>query len=346
MRVPTLGVAIVIAASALPLARWGRADDKPRAEKSRPAGDASVAAFDDDRAYRYLTQICDIGPRISGTEGMEKQQQLIAEHFSKLKAKVAFQPFDAPHPLTRKPVRMINLIVSWDRDAKERVLLACHYDTRPRPDRDANPQLAEKGTFLGANDGASGVALLMELGQQMSRIKPTYGVDFVFFDGEELVYNDFRDAYFLGSEYFSKDYRDNPPQYKYVCGILVDMIGDKDLQLFKEVNSLHYAPEVTNGVWQVAKKLNVREFNFKPRQDVRPDGRPHEVRDDHLSLNEIAKIPTCDIIDFDFPHWHTTRDTPAACSGASLGKVGRVLLAWLEDVPAPTATGEKKRRSK
>jgi hypothetical protein len=346
MRFHVLGVSILIAANTLSGVPRALAAQKIKSEKSRPADGTSMPVFDEERAFGYLTRICDIGPRISGTEGMEKQQQLIAEHFSKLKARVAFQSFDAPHPLTRMPVRMSNLIVSWDHDAKERVLLACHYDTRPHADRDANPQLAEKGTFLGANDGASGVALLMELGHHIRQIKPTYGVDFVFFDGEELVYNDIRDAYFLGSEYFSKDYRDTPPEHKYVCGVLVDMIGDKDLQLFKEVNSLHYAPEVTNGVWQVAKKLNVREFIMKPRQEVRPDGRPHEVRDDHLSLNEIAKIPTCDIIDFDFPHWHTTRDVPAACSGASLAKVGRVLLAWLEEVPAPTAKAEKKRKSR
>jgi hypothetical protein len=264
---------------------------------------------------------------------MEKQQQLIAEHFSKLKARVAFQSFDAPHPLTRKPVRMSNLIISWDHEAKERVLLACHYDTRPHADRDANPQLAEKGTFLGANDGASGVALFMELGHHLRQIKPTYGVDFVFFDGEELVYHP-NDPYFLGSTHFAKEYRDNPPKYQYVCGVLVDMIGGKDLKLFQEKNSLYYAPEVTRSIWRVATELKVREFVARPK---------HEVRDDHLPLNEIARIPTCDIIDFDFPHWHTMKDAPTACSGASLAKVGRVLVAWLEAVPAPAQKTEKKR---
>jgi glutaminyl-peptide cyclotransferase len=335
MRFHVLGVSILIAASTLSGAPQVRAAEKIRPEKSRPADAASAPVVDEERAFGYLTRICDIGPRISGTEGMEKQQQLIAEHFAKLKAKVSFQSFDAPHPLTRKPVQMTNLIVSWDREVKDRVLLACHYDTRPHADRDANPQLAENGVFLGANDGASGVALLMELGHHIRQIKPTYGVDFVFFDGEELVYNDFRDAYFLGSEFFSKGYRDHPPEHKYVCGVLVDMIAGKNLQLYEERNSLELAPEVTHSIWRTAKRLKIREFIAKPK---------HEVRDDHLSLNLIAGIPTCDLIDFDFPHWHTTRDTPAACSGASLAKVGRVLLAWLEEVPAPTATDEKKKK--
>src|SRR5437868_14499338 len=162
MRFHVLGVSILIVASTFPGAPRARAAEKIKSEKSRPADVASTPVFDEERAFRYLTRICDIGPRISGTEGMEKQQQLIAEHCSKLKARVTFQSFDAPHPLTKKPVRMSNLIVSWDHEAKERVLLACHYDTRPHADRDANPQLAENGTFLGANDGASGAALLME----------------------------------------------------------------------------------------------------------------------------------------------------------------------------------------
>jgi hypothetical protein len=102
------------------------------------------------------------------------------------------------------------------------------------------------------------------------------------------------------------------------------MIGDRKLELYYEKNSLSYAPEVTKSVWDVAARLRVREFI--PR-------RRHEVRDDHLALNQIAGIPTCDIIDFDYPHWHTRNDIPAACSGESMAKVGRVLLAWLTEVP-------------
>lgn len=348
MRFLVLGAALLISvgnSSAGRMALVAAEEDRPGKEKpgheksdrARAGGDGVAPTIDADRAFGYLTRICDIGSRISGSSGMERQQQLIAEHFAKLKAQVKFQSFDAPHPQTRTPVRMSNMIVSWDPEASERVLLACHYDTRPHADRDANPELARAGTFLGANDGASGVALFMELGHHLRQIKPTCGVDFVFFDGEELVYSD-RDPYFLGAEHFSKEYRDNPPKHKYVCGVLVDMIGDKHLQLFQEINSLELAPEVTQSIWRVAKKLNVREFVAKAR---------HEVRDDHLSLNEIAGIPTCDIIDFEYgpwnSYWHTTKDAPAACSGASLAKVGRVLLAWLEEVPPPAKKSNKKK---
>ena len=293
---------------------------------SADRGRRGPEVLDAKRAYEYLVRICQLGPRPSGSAAMTKQQELLSEHFTGLGGKVRLQPFDAPHPLTGEPVRMANLIVSWHPEAKERVLLACHYDTRPYPDRDPyNP----RGIFLGANDGASGVALLMELGHHLPSLRPTYGVDMVFFDGEELIFGD-HGTYFLGSEHFAKDYRDHPLQHRYLYGVLVDMIGDRHLNIFKESNSVRYAPELTDSLWTTARRMGIREFD--PREK-------YAVQDDHLPLNEIARIPTCDIIDFDYPYWHTTQDTPARCSGASLAKVGHVLLEWLENVPRPEGDG-------
>lgn len=284
----------------------------------RTSKDAGV--LDAKRAYNYLVRICQLGPRPSGSAAMTKQQDLIADHFTKLGAKVRLQAFDAAHPLTGQPVRMSNLIVSWHPDAKDRVLLACHYDTRPFPDRDPyNP----RGTFLGANDGASGVALFMELGHHLPALKPACGVDMVFFDGEELIFGN-TGRYFLGSEHFAKDYRDNPPPYRYIYGVVVDMIGDRHLRVFKEANSVKHAPRLTDSIWRTAERLQIHEFDSQEKW---------EVQDDHLPLNQIARIPSCDIIDFDYPYWHTTQDTPAQCSGASLAKVGHVLLEWLKTVP-------------
>jgi len=269
------------------------------------------------RAYRYLLKVCRLGPRVSGSKGMAAQQKLISNHFVKLGAAVRFQSFDVRHPTTGRAVRMNNIIVSWNPRARQRVLIACHYDTRPYPDRDrSNP----RGQFLGANDGASGVALLMEMGHQMKHLKTGYGVDFVFFDGEELVYGNVG-KYFHGSEHFARDYRDHPPGHRYVYGVLVDMVADKDLNLPMEKNSVKYAPRLTRSIWTTARRLNIKEFSATIK---------HELLDDHLPLNRIAKIPTCDIIDFDYPYWHTTEDTPRKCSGKSLVTVGRVLTAWLE----------------
>lgn len=276
--------------------------------------------FDGEQAFGYLVKICRLGSRTSGSSGMADQLKLVSEHFQKLGAEVKFQSFDAPHPLTGVPVRMHNILVSWHPTARERVLLACHYDTRPYPDNDRdNP----RGLFVGANDGASGVALFMELGNHMAKLKPTLGVDFVLFDGEELVFNR-TGKYFLGSEHFAKQYRDHPPAHTYRYGVVIDMIADKNLRIAQEKNSVKLAPEPTASLWAAAKTLGIREFVPKVE---------YEVQDDHLPLNDVAKIPTCDVIDFDYPYWHTAQDVPQNCDGKSLTKVARVLAYWMQNVP-------------
>lgn len=286
---------------------------------AQPARAADAVQPDAQRAFGYLKAVCAIGPRISGTPGMEEQQSLIKDHFTRLGGEVRFQGFDVAHPQTGQPVRMNNMIISWHPERTERVLIACHYDTRPYPDQES---LAINRTkpFIGANDGASGVALLMELGHHMAKVKSTLGVDFILFDGEELVFKD-GDKYFHGSEHFAKAYRDQPDRkINYQKGILIDMIAGQNMKVYMEGNSLRYARDVTEEVWTLARKLGVREFIAR---------RKHEVRDDHLPLNQIARIPTTDIIDFDYPYWHKRNDLPAACSGESMAKVGKVVLAWL-----------------
>lgn len=292
----------------------------PLGVAAEPNRVANGPGFSATRAFGYLEKICRIGPRPSGSRGMTEQQTLLAEHFGRLGAQVGFQSFDGADPITGEPVRMSNLIVSWHPKSAERVLIACHYDTRPFPDNDRRDP---RGIFVGANDGASGAALLMEMGSHMPGLPVTRGVDFVFFDGEELVVRN-QGRYFYGSTYFAREYRDHPPAYKYAAGVLVDMVGDRDLNLFIEKNSLRLAPGVTRSVWRTAGSLGIREFHASTR---------HDINDDHLPLNEIARIPTCDVIDFDYPYWHTTLDVPNRCSGESLSKVGRVLLRWVCEPP-------------
>src|SRR3990167_7067958 len=132
--------------------------------------------FDGQQAFRYLENICEIGPRPSGSPGMLQQQELLTTHFKELGAKVELQPFDSRHPSDGSRVTMANMIVQWHPERMQRVLLCAHYDTRPYPDQDRrNP----RGTFIGANDGASGVALLMELGRHLPALEGPFGVDFV-----------------------------------------------------------------------------------------------------------------------------------------------------------------------
>lgn len=282
-------------------------------------------SFDQNAAFEFLRQICEIGPRVSGTSGMQQQQQLLIKHFQQTGGKAYYQKFNVTHPLNGRSVELKNMMIRWHPERQQRLLICCHYDTRPWPDRDPhNP----RGVFIGANDGGSGVALLCELGKHMSDLPGKYGVDFLFFDGEEFVYVNRRDPMFLGSTHFSREYAAGRIDAKYLAGVLVDMVADKNLELYYEGNSLKRAPRVTRSLWEIADRLGVEEFIAKRR---------HTIRDDHLPLNQIARIPVCDIIDFDFPvqgnsYWHTEQDVIENCSAESLGKVGRVVLQWIREM--------------
>ncbi|MEM9409720.1 MAG: M28 family peptidase [Planctomycetota bacterium] len=281
--------------------------------------------FDAKASYQYLIDICDIGPRMSTSRGMVKQQEYLKAHFEKLDGAVYFQPFEVFHPLDGRRVELNNMLVRWHPQREKRLLICCHYDTRPFPDRDpVNP----RGRFIGANDGGSGVALLCELGQHVGALSGLFGVDFVFFDGEEFVYVAKKDPMFLGSTHFSREYAKGRVRANYIAGVLVDMVGDKNLELYYEGNSLNKAPRVTRDLWSIAGRLGIKEFVPKRR---------HKIRDDHLPLNRIARIPVCDIIDFDYPvegndYWHTEKDIVSNCSADSLGKVGTVVLEWLREM--------------
>ncbi len=283
--------------------------------------------FDGKRAYGYLRQMCALGNRRSGSAAMVKQQALLEAHFKQLGLPLTFQRFDAKEPNTGEAITMANVIVECQPTAKERILLCAHYDTRPLPSQEADPRKRLTGEFLGANDGASGSAVLMELAHHARKLPARYGLDLVFFDGEELVYSDRRDNYFLGSEHFAREYRLRERNFEYVAGVLLDMVGDTKLSIYQEHNSVAWEDTrpIVQGIWSTAARLGVAEFI--PRVG-------YEVRDDHIPLHRIGGIPVCDVIDFQYPdpsnrYWHTTSDTPGRCSAASLEKVGRVILEWL-----------------
>jgi hypothetical protein len=283
------------------------------------------------RAYRYLQQICDLGPRISGSPGMTEQQKLLEQHFKQFGGGVTYQKFEVENPLGGANVPMANMIVSWHPERKDRILLCTHYDTRPHADRDPDPVQRKQGVFLGANDGGSGTAIFMELAHLMPGLQSKYGVDFVLFDGEELVYSD-KDPYFLGSTWFAKQYVASPPPNKYRWGVLLDMVGDADLDIYKEPISMSWpdTKPLVEAIWATAARLGVEEFISHPRRERSYSELASGVRDDHLPLHNIAKIPTCDIIDVDYPSWHRTDDTPIRCAPSSLSKVGYVIYEWIK----------------
>jgi hypothetical protein len=299
---------------------------------------ATKNPLNSQRAIGYLTQICDLGRRPTGSAGMTAQQRLLEQHFKRLGAEIELQQFQIKHPLYGAAVPVANMIVHWHPQSKQRILLCAHYDTRPFPDRDRNATARRQGTFVGANDGASGTALLMEMAHHMSSINGRYGVDFVLVDAEEFIFEQARKKrYFIGSEYFAAQYAKGSLPYRYAKGAVLDMVGDRDLQIYVDRNSLWWrdTKPVTQEIWGTAKRLGVAEFidRFHPRMK-------NPIKDDHLMLRNVGKIPTCEIIDFDYPKfsrldrdhnlfWHTELDTPDKCSGDSLAKVGWVMLEWI-----------------
>jgi Zn-dependent M28 family amino/carboxypeptidase len=294
----------------------------------------SPAPIDGARALGYLEKICELGPRVAGSEANTKQRQMVAAHFKAAGATLREQPFSAQHPLSGERVNMVNLIGSWHPERTQRVVIGAHYDTRPHPDEEKDPSRLQL-PFLGANDGASGVAVLMEIANHLNDLKTPWGVDLVIFDGEELVFGrqfDTQGEYFLGSKAFARAYVEDVEargsKSRYAAGLVLDMVGGKNLQINQEPNSLNLAPSLVHEVWNVARQLKAKGFKTRI-------GR--EVLDDHLALNN-AGIPSIDLIDFDYPYWHKAEDLPKNCSADSLAEVGRVVTSWLAQ---PRRTGRR-----
>jgi Zn-dependent M28 family amino/carboxypeptidase len=285
------------------------------------AAPLAPAPIDGKRAYGYLQQICKIGPRPAGSAANARQREMVAKHFKANGGAVREQPFSGTDPRSGARVEMANLIGSWHPERPRRVLLGAHYDTRPFPDEERDPQ-KRTTPFIGANDGASGVALLMEIAHHLNDLDTPWGVDLVLFDGEELVYGQ-DGEYFLGSKEFARLYAQEVDsgrsKTRYDAAMVLDMVGGRNLKINQEPYSLNFAPQLVQDVWSVARRLKAPAF----RGQV---GRA--VLDDHLPLNN-GGIPAIDIIDFEYPYWHTARDLPENCSEESLAQVGRVITAWL-----------------
>jgi hypothetical protein len=302
------------------------ASDKPRRDEfasdrdDKDKKDVKPVTIDGKRTMGYLEAICKIGPRISGTDGMKKQQELIQKHFEDLGAKVTYQKFTPRQRSKGKQTpEMANLIVSYHPDRARRVILCSHYDTRPIADQEDNERNWTK-PFVSANDGGSGVALLMELGNHLKDLKTEVGIDLVLFDGEEYVF-DRDDLYFFGSKHFAREYAKIKKKTTYTAAILLDMIGGKTARFPREQNSWLKASRLVREVWDIAGELKCDRFK---------DGWSRSpIEDDHVPLN-AGGIPAIDLIDFDYTHWHKLTDVPKNCSAEPMEQVAKVLTVWLQ----------------
>lgn len=261
-----------------------------------------------------------MGPRVPGTDAHLKTRDKILEEMKLYCDNARLQEFTHDWSRNGKTVHMFNILgeQNW-KDAKTRVILLAHWDTRPSADQEPDEENRLK-PIPGANDGASGVAILLELMRNSRNIaNKDLGIMYAMVDGEDLGPG--LDEMFLGAKYLSQ----NQPEIKPNYGILLDMVGDKDLEVPVEPNSYNLAKPLVVKFYQTAKELGF-EKTFANKYGS-------EILDDHLSLNE-AGIPTMDLIDFTYPAWHTLGDTPDKCSAESLGKMGRMLEGWISRTPA------------
>lgn len=314
--------------AAILLLQFLACDQRPRQpvpqQQLKPADPlVHVPTFDAQQAYRYLTAQTDFGPRSPGSEGYRKCLRFLQDELGKHADQISLQEFTHTN-FKGESRKYTNIISQFNRDAIVRMLLTAHWDTRAWADNDEDPANHDK-PILGANDGASGVAVLLEIARQLKKSTPAVGVDMVFFDCEDVGRQGDQRTYAIGSQYFAKNL---PKGFNPRFAINLDMIGDKMLTIPREQNSDRYAPDAMNLIYSTAHELGVTEF---------VNGIGEEIFDDHIPLNE-AGIRAVNLIDFNYPdnsnrYWHSLEDTPDKCSPQSLEAVGKVLLDIIYSKP-------------
>ncbi|MCU0429055.1 MAG: M28 family peptidase [Cytophagaceae bacterium] len=276
-------------------------------------------AFNADSAYSYIQQQVNFGPRIPNTKSHKACGAFLAARFKAWGIPVIEQDFSVKAH-DGVVLKGKNIIASLAPTAPRRIILAAHWDTRPWADEDpANP----KATLDGANDGASGVGVILELARlfQTSSSKPTVGIDCILFDVEDYGKPAVEDSYCLGSQHWAKN--KHLPNYSAYYGILLDMVGAKGARFNKESHSMNAAPSIMNRVWEVAGQSGYGEFFIHQMGGM--------ITDDHYYVIKDANIPMIDIIEYD-PHqgfgayWHTQQDNMNVIDRRTLKAVGQTLV--------------------
>jgi len=281
---------------------------------------SNVPRFDEDHAFSYLVAQCDFGPRNPGSDGYYACLDYLITELDQSANEIILQDFSYQERRYNKQYNLQNIIARFNPDAEFQTIISAHWDTRPWADQEDLRQDRNQ-PIIGANDGASGVAILLELAKIMGENPPPIGVNLVFFDGEDLGVPGENETYCQGSRFFAT----NLPIPRPDEAINLDMVGDKQLVLPIERYSLEYHPKLVRHLWDRAKDMGLDAFIGRV---------DYAIYDDHVRLNEIAGIPSIDIIDFKYPNsyanfWHTLNDIPENCSEESLGQVGALMVDYI-----------------
>lgn len=277
--------------------------------------------FSADSAYSYVKQQCDMGPRVPGTPAHERCAQWLTASLRQWCDTVVVQQA----PVTTfdgKQLNCKNIVGTFNPQASDRLLVLAHWDCRPWADNDPDPSLRQQ-PVMGANDAASGTAVILELARLMAQQRPEVGVDLLLVDVEDWGENENEDSWALGTQHWAN----NPhvAGYRANCGILLDMVGTRGARFTQEYFSKQYAQGVIDMVWKTASQSGFGSYF------INQDG--GAITDDHVMVNRLAGIPTIDIIDMRldsdtgfFDGWHTTHDTLDQIDPATLRAVGQTLV--------------------
>lgn len=286
----------------------------------------NVPAFNSDSAYIYVKTQVDFGPRVPNTKEHKACAQYLAKKLNDFGATVYNQTMKLTS-FDGKSLDAVNIIGEYNPQAEKRIVLFAHWDSRPFSDQDADATNFNK-PVSGANDGASGVGVLLEVARQLGQNQPGVGVDIIFFDAEDYgapsdATNSSEDTWCLGSQYWSRT--PHKQGYRASFGILLDMVGAPGARFYKEQYSLYYAGNVVEKVWNTAIGLGFGQYFI--------DEKGGGITDDHLYVNKIAGIPSIDIIHYDpnsehgfGAYWHTINDTMDNIDKNTLYAVGTTLI--------------------
>lgn len=285
-----------------------------------------VPVFSADSAYHFVVQQVNFGPRVPNTDAHKGCAHYLVNTLKSFGADVTEQKVKL-RAFNGDILDANNIIASYKPEAKHRILLFAHWDTRPWSDHDPDPANFKK-PVLGANDGASGVGVLLEIARNIGISAPRLGVDIIFFDAEdygapENFTGNAENSWCLGSQHWAK----NPHVNSYTArfGILLDMVGAPDATFYRDQISEHYASNIINKVWNIASNLGFEKYFIN-----KPGG---AITDDHLYVNQIAGIPSIDIIHYDpnsqhgfGDYWHTVNDDMRNINKQTLFAVGTTVM--------------------
>ena len=287
--------------------------------------DAPAVEFNADSAFSFVKEQTDFGPRVPNTQAHDDCGIWLAARLSSFGAdKVFVQNFNTK-TFDNTTLKCMNIVGSFNLECPTRVILCSHWDSRPWADNDSDPS-KHKTPVDAANDGASGVAVILEIARQLQKQAPQIGVDCIFFDAEDWGSHDESDSWALGAQYWAKNISQQPSAIKPRYGILLDMVGGQGARFYQEGYSKYYANHIVKRVWKAAAIAGFS--SYFPQEDG------GGITDDHGPVNEVAGIPCIDIINYypeceqsSFgPTWHTIHDDMDHLDRNTLKAVGQTLI--------------------